>query len=117
MAVRPAIRAPLLKYGICTAVVSAFLAASPLMAQQQSTKEAVDLITNTADKICGLIETSGSTTSAQASVEIKAELALLWQIYLRRFALQIHFLQYGHRCSGGRATNSTMAWRTAGSVG
>jgi hypothetical protein len=74
MAVRPAIRAPLLKYGICTAVVSAFLAASPLMAQQQSTKEAVDLITNTADKICGLIETSGSTTSAQASVEIKAEL-------------------------------------------
>ena len=46
-----------------------------------------------------------------------AGLALLWQIYLRCFALQIHFLQYGHRCGGGRATNSTMAWRTAGSVG
>lgn len=44
-------------------------------------------------------------------------LALLWQIYSRRRALQIHFWQCGHRCGGGRATSSRMAWRTAGKVG
>jgi hypothetical protein len=47
----------------------------------------------------------------------KPALALLWQIYLRRFSLQIPFLQYGHRCGGSRTTNATMAWRTAGNVG
>src|SRR5260370_27723934 len=45
------------------------------------------------------------------------ELALLWQIYSRCFSLQIHFLQRGHRCGGGRAMSSRMAWRTAGNVG
>src|ERR1700756_972606 len=44
-------------------------------------------------------------------------LALLWQIYSRCFSLQIHFLQRGHRCGGGRAMSSRMAWRTAGNVG
>src|SRR5262249_17449919 len=44
-------------------------------------------------------------------------LALLWQIYSRCFLLQIHFLQRGHRCGGGRAMSSRMAWRTAGNVG
>src|SRR5260370_40490763 len=44
-------------------------------------------------------------------------LALLWQIYSRSFSLQIHFLQRGHRCGGGRAMSSRMAWRTAGNVG
>jgi hypothetical protein len=37
--------------------------------------------------------------------------------YSRRYALQIHFLQYGHRCGGSRVTNAAMAWRTAGNVG
>jgi hypothetical protein len=36
-------------------------------------------------------------------------LALLWQIYSRRCALQIHFRQCGHRCCGGRAMSSRMA--------
>ena len=44
-------------------------------------------------------------------------LALLWQIYSRRFSLQIHFRQCGHRCDGSRAKSSRMAWRTAGKVG
>src|SRR3954464_6966053 len=44
-------------------------------------------------------------------------LALLWQIYSRRGSLQIHFRQCGHRCGGGRAMSSRMAWRTAGKVG
>ena len=44
-------------------------------------------------------------------------LALLWQIYLRCCSLQIHFLQYGHRCGGSRAISSRIAWRTAGNVG
>src|SRR5260370_34639273 len=44
-------------------------------------------------------------------------LTLLWQIYSRCFSLQIHFLQRGHRCGGGRAMISRMAWRTAGNVG
>ena len=44
-------------------------------------------------------------------------LALLWQIYSRRRALQIHFRQCGHRCGGSRAMSSRMAWRTAGKVG
>src|SRR5215831_15077780 len=44
-------------------------------------------------------------------------LALLWQIYSRCFSLQIHFLQCGHRCGGGRAMSSRMASRTAGNVG
>src|ERR1700745_751576 len=44
-------------------------------------------------------------------------LALLWQIYSRCFSLQIHFLQRGHRCGGGRAMSSRMAWRTGGNVG
>src|SRR6516225_7530697 len=45
------------------------------------------------------------------------QLALLWQIYSRRGALQIHIRQCGHRCGGGRAKNSRMALRTAGKVG
>src|SRR5215469_10080294 len=44
-------------------------------------------------------------------------LALLWQIYSCRCALQIHFRQCGHRWGGGRAISSRMAWRTAGKVG
>ena len=44
-------------------------------------------------------------------------LALLWQIHLRCCSLQIHFLQYGHRCGGSRAISSRIAWRTAGNVG
>ena len=44
-------------------------------------------------------------------------LALLWQIYSCRRSLQIHFRQCGHRCGGGRAMSSRMAWRTAGKVG
>ena len=44
-------------------------------------------------------------------------LALLWQIYLGRRSLQIHFRQCGHRCGGGRAMSSRIAWRTAGKVG
>src|SRR6267142_3579268 len=44
-------------------------------------------------------------------------LALLWQIYSRRCSLQIHFRQCGHRCSGSRAMNPRIAWRTAGKVG
>ncbi|MGZ7030111.1 MAG: ABC transporter substrate binding protein [Terriglobales bacterium] len=36
-------------------------------------------------------------------------LALLWQIYSRRCALQIHFRQCGHRCGGSRAKSSMMA--------
>jgi hypothetical protein len=35
------------------------------------------------------------------SQEELIELALLWQIYSRRFCLQIHFQQCGHRCGGG----------------
>jgi hypothetical protein len=45
------------------------------------------------------------------------DLTLLSQIYSRCFSLQIHFLQRGHRCGGGRAMSSRMAWRTAGNVG
>ena len=45
------------------------------------------------------------------------QLALLWQIYLRRSALRIHSRQCGHRCGGGRAKSSRMALRTAGKVG
>ena len=48
---------------------------------------------------------------------LNTELALLWQIYSRRCSLQIHFRQCGHRCGGGRAMSSRMAWRTAGKVG
>ena len=44
-------------------------------------------------------------------------LALLWQIYSCRCLLRIHFRQCGHRCGGGRAMSSRMAWRTAGKVG
>jgi hypothetical protein len=44
-------------------------------------------------------------------------LALLWQIGSRCVSLQIHFLQRGHRCGGGRAMSSRMARRTAGNVG
>jgi hypothetical protein len=44
-------------------------------------------------------------------------LALLWQIYSRRCASAICFLQYGHRCGRGRTMSSTMAWRTAGRLG
>ena len=44
-------------------------------------------------------------------------LPLLWQIYLRCRSLQIHFRQCGHRCGGGRAMSSRMAWRTPGKIG
>src|SRR6201981_1599937 len=50
----------------------------------------------------------------EQDLERAQELALLWQIYSRCFSLQIHFLQRGHRCGGGRAMSSRMAWRTAG---
>src|SRR6516165_3019055 len=53
----------------------------------------------------------------KSSEESMSALALLWQIYSRCFSLQIHFLQRGHRCGGGRAMSSRMAWRTAGNVG
>jgi TPR repeat protein len=43
------------------------------------------------------------------SAKGQAVLALLWQIYSRRFALQIHFRQCGHRCGGGRAMSSRIA--------
>ncbi|HKR93301.1 MAG TPA: hypothetical protein VJR88_13635, partial [Novosphingobium sp.] len=46
-----------------------------------------------------------------------ALLALLWQVYSRCSALQIHFRQWGHCRGGGRAMSSRMAWRTAGNVG
>src|SRR5215470_15410604 len=49
--------------------------------------------------------------------ECQQGLALLWQIYSRRCALQIHFRQCGHRCGDSRAKSSRMAWRTAGKVG
>src|SRR3979409_2716423 len=55
-----------------------------------------------------------SSTFEQADKKV---LALLWQIYSRRCSLQIHFRQCGHRCGGGRAMSSRMAWRTAGKVG
>src|SRR3989449_6454946 len=59
-----------------------------------------------------------STDAAVADVgQLEVELALLWQIYSRCFSLQIHFLQCGHRCGGGRAMSSRMASRTAGKVG
>src|ERR1700731_1626341 len=44
-------------------------------------------------------------------------LALLWQIYSCRYALQIDFRQCGQRVGGGRAKSLRMAWRTAGKVG
>jgi hypothetical protein len=44
-------------------------------------------------------------------------LALLWQIYSRRFSAPIQDWQYGHRRGFDRMTRSTMAWRTAGNVG
>src|SRR5260221_2149615 len=43
-------------------------------------------------------------------------LALLWQIYSCCFSLQIHFLQRGHRCGGGRAISSKICWRPAGQI-
>src|SRR5262249_26593918 len=57
------------------------------------------------------------TMAANGITMTKGNLALLWQIYSRCFLLQIHFLQRGHRCGGGRAMSSRMAWRTAGNVG
>ena len=50
-------------------------------------------------------------------IEGEDERTLLWQIHSRRCSLQIHFRQCGHRCGGGRAMSSRMAWRTAGKVG
>ena len=44
-------------------------------------------------------------------------LALLRQIYSRRFSLPIHFRQCGHRFCGSRAMRVTMAWRTDGKLG
>jgi putative tryptophan/tyrosine transport system substrate-binding protein len=63
----------------------------------------------------GMIVTG--STFAITHRELVIKLALLWQIYLRRRSLQIHFRQCGHRCGGSRAKSSRMAWRTAGKVG
>ena len=49
--------------------------------------------------------------------EFGVYLALLWQIYSRRFLLPIHFRQCGHRFGGSRAMSATMAWRTNGKLG
>ena len=56
-------------------------------------------------------------TRASRRTYVMKTLALLWQIYLGRRSLQIHFRQCGHRCGGGRAMSSRIAWRTAGKVG
>ena len=57
----------------------------------------------------------GTLTAGQKSAE--GVLALLWQIYSRRCSLEIHFRHCGHRCGGGRAMSSRMAWRTTDKVG
>src|SRR5262249_14718314 len=62
----------------------------------------------------GTLPTIGFLGSGTAATQ---SLSLLLQIYSRCFFLQIHFLQRGHRCGGGRAMSSRMAWRTAGNVG
>jgi hypothetical protein len=59
----------------------------------------------------------GRFALVRVTVHFHTILALLWQIYSRCFSLQISFLQRGHRCGGGRAMSSRMAWRTAGNVG
>ena len=51
------------------------------------------------------------------SMMLPVFLALLWQIYSRRFLLPIHFRQCGHRFGGSRAMSATMAWRTNGKLG
>src|SRR4029077_13152417 len=38
------------------------------------------------------------------------KLALLWQIYSRRFSVPIHFRQCGHRFDGSRVMTATMVW-------
>src|SRR6516165_12288710 len=65
-----------------------------------------------------LLRTDLSLANDAAEVVFdRTHLALLWQIYLGRRSLQIHFRQCGHRCGGGRAMSSRIAWRTAGKVG
>jgi hypothetical protein len=59
---------------LAAVALSVLLAADPLVAQAQSTSEALQQITDTADKICGLVATSGNKSTAQATGEIKAEL-------------------------------------------
>ena len=65
-----------------------------------------------------LLRTDLSLANDAAEVVFdRTHLALLWQICLGRRSLQIHFRQCGHRCGGGRAMSSRIAWRTAGKVG
>src|SRR5205809_4579072 len=52
---------------------------------------------------------TASSAFVGASLQRLASLALLWQIYSRRCALQIHLRQCGQRCGGSRAMSSTMA--------
>ena len=54
------------------AAAASLLAVNPLFAQ--STSEALQQITDTADRICGLVQAAGSTSGGQATGEIKAEL-------------------------------------------
>jgi tripartite-type tricarboxylate transporter receptor subunit TctC len=51
----------------------------------------------------------GDIKLAHSGIGSPPHLALLWQIYSRLRALQIHFRQCGHRCGGGRAISSRMA--------
>jgi hypothetical protein len=44
-------------------------------------------------------------------------LALIGQIYFTPLLVANPYRQCGHRCGGGRARSSRMAWRTAGKVG
>jgi hypothetical protein len=74
-------------------------------------------VTRDDPECCGINIRYGDQVVEIPSDQIYASLALLWQIYSRRGSLQIHFRQCGHRCGGGRAMSSRMAWRTAGKVG
>ena len=67
----------------------------------------------------GTVATDYSTLrdAVKAWHNLRPELALLWQIYSRRFSLPIHFRQCGHRFCGSRAMRVTMAWRTDGKLG